>query len=86
MDKEIRDLFSQARPFDEGELCEGDEYEYLTGTRQLLYDKLHNLTSAAFELVINRVLDSLKDEIEIRCLHYFAEGYAMGKAAGQKEE
>lgn len=86
MDPRIEELYQQARRFDEGELYQMAEYTDLSKKRSRLLEKLSKLIGPAFEYAVDQMLESVDQEIELECKHYFYEGYLAGKADREREQ
>ena len=82
MDPHVEKHYEAARRFDEGEIYQSEEYMRLSRLRSERYDALLEILDPRFEELLAQLLECLDKELELECLHYFAEGYAAGKAKG----
>lgn len=85
MNPHIEKLYKDVRRFDEGELYQSVEYKLLSRRRMEHHAALCKILGPQFSEEFSKFLEQMDEEIEYECLHFFAEGYFIGRAEGKEE-
>lgn len=82
MTDEIRALYKQAPRFDESELYQSEEYEEASTMRLGLEALAERWFEGRLSTFLEDYVDAMEQMTELECMHYFEQGYLMGKQQG----
>lgn len=76
----IYELFLDAKHFDEGEMYQGKEYTEVANKLLDLYEKLGDRLGVEGTDLLEAYTAALYEESDLENLHFFEEGYRVGRA------
>ena len=85
-DNEIADAYASAPRFDEGHINQSPLYNKAYHALTVLEDKLRGELSPAGQEILQDYQNTNYEAIEYECMHFFEQGWRMGRTAEEKSE
>ncbi len=81
MKKHMEHLYQQAKRFDEGELCQSQQYSDICRRQLTLFQEMCLIFGPMLSQLLEEYTAAIGDECDFECKHFFEQGYLLGQAS-----